>query len=396
MVNSQRKKQIVFVELAPSIPIFKIARSLRLTGKYETVLISFSKVDQDFIKKGFDKTIIFEMKNIDSIAGITSFIKQIFKPEARKFLEKTKRLKPYLVQFTGPNVLTMFSMYLFRKTPRVYYAYDIWKFYDKKFSLKKNSGIMQFFHKFIERAHFKIADGILHKGPPGELDLLNYKVDALDLSFIPYCLDEWIYAPKKRERHKEWHLVFAGGPWISWEGHISFLKIMEIITSQKIYFHLYCPYDIDMGVYKKIEKTNEYFNLHKGENPENLNKKIFKYDYGILFDFYDTSIVNVSWSKTTMANKIFNYVEAGLPVITNKQLEFMCEIIEENNMGIMIKDFKDLKNLRKILEKQNYEQLQKNVHKAQEKFKLSKNIEKLERFYEEVVEVKKVKKVNYC
>ncbi len=386
MINN--KKKIVFVESFFNVPTFKIACALKKTGKYETILILLSKDDKKNLKKAFDKIFIFDLKFNPTPRGLINFFRKIKSKEGKKFLEKMKKINPYVFQITGPELVTLWFMYFLKKKVKIYYAYDIWKFYDKKFSLKKNSGIMQFFHKFIERVHFKIADGILHKGPPGELNLLSYKVDALDLSFIPYCLDEWIFPPTKKKRGKEIHLVYAGGLWISWEGHISFLKIIEIITSQKIHFHIFSPYDLSMDVYKKIEKSNKYFHIYGKEDKQKiLNKKLSKFDYGILFDFYDTSMINELWPKTSLGNKIFSYIEAGLPVIINDQLEFTSKIIKDNKIGFSV-NYENLKNLRKILMKQNYKQLQKNVQKTQEKFKLSKNIEKLERFYEKVANMK--------
>ena len=391
MTNSQRKKQIVFVESFFHIPSFKIAYALKKTKKYETILILLTKHDKKIFEKAFDKIYIFDLKFTLAPKELINFFKKIKSKKGKKFLKKIKKLNPYAFQIAGPNLVTLWFMHFLKNKVKIYYACDIWEPYKKKFSLKKDSGIMQYFYKFIEKKCFKMADGILHKGPPKELNLLSYKLNAPDLSFLPYCLDEWIYSPKKK-KSKEIHTVYIGGPWISWEGHVSFLKVIEIITLQKIHFHLYCPYDIDMDVYKKIENTNKYFHLHKGENPENLNKKILKYDYGLLPDFiYDTNIVSPLFIKISIGNKLFSYIESGLPIISSKQFEFNTKIIEENKIGINI-EYKDLKNLRKILEKQDYKQLQKNVKKAQEKFKLSKNIKKLERFYDKVVEVKKCNK----
>lgn len=385
MINN--KKKIVFVESFFNVPTFKIACALKKTGKYETILILLSKDDKKNLKKAFDKIFIFDLKFNLTPIGLINFFRKIKSQEGKKFLKKMKKIDPYVFQITGPELVTLWFMYFLKKKVKIYYAYDIWKFYDKKFSLKKNSGIMQFFHKFTERVHFKIADGILHKGPPGELNFLPYTINVPDLSFIPYCLDEWIFLPTKKKRGKEIHLVYAGGSWISWEGHISFLKIIEVITSQKIHFHIFSPYTVGIDVYKKIEKSNKYFHFHKGKSPDKLNKKISKYDFGIVPDFYDCSKINELWPKTTLGNKIFNYIEAGLPVIINDELEFVSKIIKGNKIGFGV-NYENLKNLKKIIMKQNYKQLQKNVKKTQEKFKLSKNIEKLERFYEKVANIK--------
>ncbi len=382
------KKQIVFVESFFNVPTFNMAYALKKTKKYETVLILLAKHDKKIFEKAFDKIFIFDLKFNLTPKGLINFFKKIKSKEGKKFLAKIKKINPHVFQITGPDLVTLWFMHFLKKKVKVYYAYDIWKFYDKKFSFKKNSGIMQFFHKYTERICFKMADGILHKCSPKMINLLKLKSKTPELSFLPCCLDEWNYSIKEKRKNKELHIVYAGRFWDKWKGHISFPKIIKDIISQKIHFHIY---DLLTKEFKENLKNinKKYLHLHKLVSIDKLNKEISKYDYGYCMDFTDDSIVNPLWRKAGIANKLFSYIGAGLPTIANEQLEYIAKIVRDNNIGITIKDFKDLKNLRKILEKQNYGQLQKNVRKAQEKFKLSKNIEKLERFYEKVVEMKR-------
>jgi len=54
------KKQIVFIEPKPTVYTYRIARTLKLTGKYETVLVCFSGIDKKFFGKAFDDFHILE------------------------------------------------------------------------------------------------------------------------------------------------------------------------------------------------------------------------------------------------------------------------------------------------------------------------------------------------
>ncbi len=381
------KKEIVFVERVPSIVNLKFARALKLTGKYKTTLISFSKVDENLYKKAFDKILIFELEHKIHPKKIIQFFKKISSKEARIFLKKIRKLNPYVFHITGPDLFTMIFMFLIKKErPKIYFAYDIWEFSTGTtggFRMKK------IFQKIFEKISFKKAHGVLHKGPSGELNFLRYKIGVPDLAITPDCLDEWIYPPKRGKRKKELHVIYPGGPLTSEEGRIPFIKIVKTVTSQKIHFHTYgpCVQEKDNNLFFNEEKINKYFHFHKREKPEELNKKISKYNYGIFPDFYDATIINPIWPKTSMAGKMFNYIEAGLPTIINRQSEVMSDIVKENKIGILI-DYSDLKNLKKIIQQQNYEKLQQNVKKAQEKFRLSKNIKKLEDFYKKIVNLK--------
>ena len=135
---------------------------------------------------------------------------------------------------------------------------------------------------------------------------------------------------------------------------------------------------------KKRTKKNPYFYSNVQRKDAEPHKKLLGYDYGILPDFYDPSLFDISTRKHEMAGKMIKYLEAGLPVIMNKQLTFMADLVDQYGIGINI-DFNDLKSLRKILKKTDYGTLQKNIKKFQEEFRLSKTIKKLEGFYEKVV-----------
>lgn len=387
------KKQIVFIEDTPTIPVFKLARTLKLTKKYETVLISFSRLNKEFYSKAFDKIIIFEIGDIRRLKNLLFIFRQIFGKNRRKFLDEIRKLNPYIVQFTGADIWTMTAMAcLFRKYPRVYFAHDTWEFYGKKLSFKKNSGTMIYFNSWIEKYCFKNADGILHKGLENELSLLTYKdeIKAPDMAFFPFCLDEWIY-PVKKKFNKEFNVVYVGGYWKKWEGHVSFFEVIDILTSQKIHFHIYSlnekENDEEM---RQLEKGNKYFHLHAKERAEDLDRIISKYDFGIIPDFLDESLKDKLLFKITLSNKTFNYIEAGLPTIASEQLEFICKILEDNKIGMGIK-FEDLKNLNNILKKIDSKKILGNIRESQKKFSFNKNIDKFEKFFDKVHQNKKTK-----
>ncbi len=387
------KKQIIFIEPRPNPPDFKIARTLKLSGKYETILITFSKINKEYYLGAYDKIFVHELIDVPSKDNLLDFFKQFFDKKLRNFIKDVRKLNPYIVQITGLNIFTILTFYLFKNKKTIYNAYDIWGPYKKKFSLKGGSGRMIYFNTINERICFKIADGILHKGPAEELNLLSYgkKINTPSLAFLPGCLDEWNIKSKKRALKKDnINIVYAGGSWLEWQGHVSFLEIIKKITSQKIHFHISDPVltKEKEKAYKEIERTNKYFHFYGSMNLNEFNKKLSEYDFGILPDFVsDTNIINPLFSKITMANKIFSYIESGLPVIVSSQLEFMKKIIEENEVGFAVK-YEELENLREIIEKKDYKKVLKNISKFQKKFSLSKNISKIEKFYEEIYNLK--------
>jgi len=122
------KKQIVFVEHPTTTYTYKIARSLKLTGRYETVLITFSKIDKSFLSKAYDKIFNFELSHKINLKNLLRFPRQIISKEFKNFLKNIRSLNPYIFQITGPDLFTTIFMFFMKEKPKVYFAYDFWAF----------------------------------------------------------------------------------------------------------------------------------------------------------------------------------------------------------------------------------------------------------------------------
>lgn len=382
------KKQIVFVEYVPNMINVKIAKVLKATGNYETVLVSFSKIDKEKYKDIFDKFFVFELSHKVNLRNLQLILKRLYSREGKEFIRSIRNLNPYLFQITGPDLYTLIFMYLTKKRPKIYFAYDIWGFYGKKFSIK-DLGIKEFFQKFFEKICFRKADGILHKGPKDEINLLRYKPKVPDLALLPGCLDEWNQKinPKKNTKKTDLHVVHASYPPKNSIIHVPFLTTIRKITSQGIHVHTYgkCPEKKENEIYFNEEKINKYFHFHGGVDVNDLTKEISKYDYGIILDYHFEDIINPSHLKTTMGNRLFDYISAGIPTICFNQSEFFSDIIRDNNIGFSI-DYKDLERFKEILLNADYKKMRRDIKKAQENFSLNRKlIKKLEKFYDVVV-----------
>jgi glycosyltransferase involved in cell wall biosynthesis len=394
---NENKKQIVFIEPKPTVNLYRIARSLKLTEKYETILVCFSEVDRKFFGKAYDKVLILELNHKMDHKFLITFInllRKISSREGKSFFKKIREMKPYIFQITGPDLFSLMAISNLKKNiPKIYYANDIWGV-EKRNSLFKKFGIKGEFQKICERICFKMVDGILNKHSPGQYELLSYDIVIPKMSLSPYPLDEWIF-PTKKKKNKEIHIVYGGSPsYLSRKNNISFLKIIKIITSQKIHFHTYgpCSNDKDNLILIQESKDNKYYHLHKKVTPYDLNKEMSEYNFSIFPEFWASSEIesNPGVVKTEMSTRMTNYIEAGLPIIISTQQEYIKNIIEKHGIGFSI-NLRDLKNIRKILEQKDYNELQKNIKKFQEEFKWSKKIKEIESFYNKVIKLKNEK-----
>ena len=104
------KKQIVFIEPKPTVYAYKIARTLKLTGKYETVLVCFSDVDKNLFSKAYDKFLILELSHKINFKDFFDFFRKIFSKEGRAFFREIKKMRPYIFQITGPDLFSLMIM----------------------------------------------------------------------------------------------------------------------------------------------------------------------------------------------------------------------------------------------------------------------------------------------
>jgi len=254
-MNKNRKKQVVFVEAFPTIMVYKIAKEFRKNG-YETIsvrILESKGLSEEFYLEAFDKIIhfnlnFFKMTPKDFFPILLSLAQKIGGIIKATF--QTLKLRPYVViARANPSWPCALILRLFKKTPTIYFPYDIRSIiYSTKGIAKKDRGSSEF-EINSEKFCFENADGIIYKSAP---DVLNYvegrifdKIDfqKLQLSFLPYCSDEFIVPLNKNKlskKDKEFHLVSA----IS-IGSINprdggfYVKIGEEIIKQKIHFHLY-------------------------------------------------------------------------------------------------------------------------------------------------------------
>ena len=166
--------------------------------------------------------------------------------------------------------------------------------------------------------------------------MLDHKFNGKKLTFNPKYLQEI-------------HLGYAGTPMVDSRHRAPFIMMLRIITSQGMHLHTYghCSDEKENKRYLNEEKRNKFFHYHEGVAYDKLPKEISQYDFGLVLEFVNDKISPL-WGKTTMANKLFDYIAGGIPVICSSCLEYMKKFIDENGIGFTV-NFKEFKNLRNII-----------------------------------------------
>lgn len=199
-----------------------------------------------------------------------------------------------------------------------------------------------------ERACMAGADGLIaHSLEPNE-GFRRYGIARKDrpttLFFPLYCDDDHFVDNMPKVSETEIHLVYAGGVAGSHRdpkhyGNIQFFGLIGTLTRQGLHFHIYpSPTNIraDVEEYEALARTNPRFHVHDPVPQERLAGELARYHFGILPFFKELSEQSEAKLKYATTLKLFNYLEADLPIIVSRDLGYQRWLVERNGVGLSI------------------------------------------------------------
>ena len=237
-----------------------------------------------------------------------------------------------------------------------------------------------------EKHCFERANGVIHRGPKFEIDYYRnhgYNITCPDLHFLDYCNKEFFVernVKKLSSEDGEYHIAHIGSSVTP-----AFTSLVKKLSRQKIHLHIYpTPTSMAPIAFKNLinlNKTEKHFHLENTLPYDKINQEISKYDFGAhmhLTPMYPMGL------KVAHCHRIFNYLEAGLPIIVSDRLQLIKKTVVENKVGFPVKD-EEFSNLRNMIEKNDYSELRKNVFKTREKLLIDNHAERLIEFYDKVI-----------
>jgi hypothetical protein len=256
------------------------------------------------------------------------------------------------------------------KLPFVYDPYDCFSiYYGKKPAAKWLTPEVA-----GEEFCIKYANGLIARNPElREASRLFGIKNPNNILFPDYC-DETRFIDSKLKK-EEISFVYSGGIYGKHElktshGLTDFFDTIEKLDLQKIDFHIYpSPLLRKESYYDYIDAQQQYahFHFHKSISQEKLSEELSQYHFGILPHFRsEKSNLSDEKMRTASSLKLFNYLEAGLPVIVSAELEFMAWLVKRYKIGFAIQK-EDVVNLKKLVQAHDYCELQKNVLESRQK-----------------------------
>lgn len=362
--------KILFLQIQPCIRAFKYATGLRNRGDYKITFGYLNKTLSEFYGIGdelFDRWVQLER---DSSRDLVSLL------DSDDF--------DLIHSHNAPDYLTIKALdavrYAKHSIPVIHDNHDAITLRKTQYgnvthSLEKIASEESIANKFSD-ARIHVSEGL-----KDYITQMYGSSNGLDLVFNNFALKELVpeeMLPKLSGKEGGVHIVYEGNIDEKKNGsHYDLLDIFDNITKKGFHLHVYTPRDAKE--YKKMSKRNHYLHFHGRLTPKELMKEMTQYDFG--WAGFNRS-KNKAHLRVTLANKVFEYISAGLPVISFPH-ETQKRFLETHKLGIVISDIGELST---ALENGRIVNLKAEVQKRRYYFTVENNIGEVEEFYQKVLE----------
>ncbi|MCB0837125.1 MAG: hypothetical protein KDE26_04350 [Bacteroidetes bacterium] len=212
------------------------------------------------------------------------------------------------------------------------------------------------------------------------------------LFFPVYADEDYMVTPESVPSMDEIHIVYAGSIAGSFQdnqhfGSMKMFWLIDAFTRQNIHFHIYPSPNMRFGdmilaEYKEIAEKNPFFHVHKSVPQNQLATELSQYHFGLLpFFLVDTSRSANKLGRGS-SQKLYNYIEAGIPVIISEDLAFQSWMARRHGAGVEIKK-EDIQVIREMIEKLDYAGIRQEILDQRHKIGIGANIPRLIHFYEQ-------------
>jgi hypothetical protein len=229
-----------------------------------------------------------------------------------------------------------------------------------------------------ERNNFQLADGLVFVSDT-MADVTRWEYDLEQPHIVLHS-----YAPKEFITHEsqDWWggLVYEGKVNLPQEierdnsfgfRYCDYSQLAKDLKRLDIGFHMYGPPSDDEN-YQKVYGENAF--LHGRFPYEKLLELISRHDWGLMGNVYPTP----HWNST-MPNKVFDYMAAGVPTVAINAKE-TGDFITKHDIGISVDSLEELKD-----RWGEERRCRKNLIKKRQQFVMDNHISKLEDLYRQFV-----------
>jgi SAM-dependent methyltransferase len=343
-----RRLNVLFVQQAPCIRNYKMATALRARGHRVSLAYTQGRLSQMYpglSDETYDEVIhLADFKHLWDISGRYDLVHC----------------------HNEPDILTVAA--LAGSTPVVHDTHDL-------ISLRGGGDeTLRFFEGIANRgAHGRVYS------TPQQLEEARRLYGGSGRSLVFHNYASAADLPKRRlaklsQTDGKVHVVYEGG--IGTTAHRDFCRLFRRLAEKGICIHIY-PTAYDERVAQLFAGLDN-IDYRQPTSPRQIMEQMTQYDFGIIPFNLDKG--NKRFLDSTIANKLFEYLVAGLPVCTSPLATYK-EFFRTHPVGVTFEDADDLvrqiPKLRRIAAETDFSRFV---------FTYEQEIPRLERFYQAVLE----------
>ncbi|ADK84377.1 Tetratricopeptide TPR_2 repeat protein [Desulfarculus baarsii DSM 2075] len=305
LVAASRPLNILFVQEAPCIRNYKTASALRARG--HKVCLAYTRATLSQMYKGLSDEVY------DRCVRLTN----------NRHLWDISAKFDLVHCHNEPDVLTVAA--LAGEAPVIHDTHDL-------ISLRAGGD-----------QNLAFFEGVANRGAHGRVYTTPYQRDAAlalygvkgpSLVFYNYASAGDLpkrFLPKLSAQDGQTHIVYEGG--IGGNGHRDFIDLFAQLTQGGLHVHVY-PVHFDQAMHQRLSAIPR-MHYHQPVSPTEIMEVMSQYDIGII----PFNIVkgNKQFLDSTIANKLFEYLAAGLPVLASP-LQSYVDFFKLNNVGKVFHD----------------------------------------------------------
>ncbi len=236
------------------------------------------------------------------------------------------------------------------------------------------------FEKKCENFMIKNADGFISSTSGHWVDSFLFKKNKKSFQLCN-CLSKDIFVNIKHQMSKKPMLCYAGGvlPTHLNKNISSDIKMIKVALPA---LNSGCRFDV-YGTVATLEEQQESYPDYLELSSNNTDFRFFSFlpvddlipmisgaDFGVMY--YDFSVAKREGIlrhhlESAIPTKVFTYLAAGLPILISKELKATHDFLIDNGVGVSVLQ-KDIKNIKHLIDKVDYDKLKENVDKFQQKF----------------------------
>ena len=217
--------------------------------------------------------------------------------------------------------------------PLVYDPYDVWR---GMFNAPRPARFLRL-ELWAERWLLEHAAGLCARSLEPQMlkRQFGYRLPRAMIYFPEYCLEQPVAHAPEAGAQSGIHIVYCGGVWpedrfsSATHGYAQYLAVGRRLAEFGFHLHIYpanrdpqLPFETFFAAYIAESRVNAFFHLHEPLPYPALMQALTQYDFAL--HIFGPGINDQTGQNTqakvhySTANKLFDYIQAGLPVIIHE------------------------------------------------------------------------------